>query len=108
MRGVEDARGPVGGGHTLCRFKEGTEGGDGEGVTLGECGEDAAKLGEDYGGGELEGVGVSIEAGDAAAGTVGGGGHRGSSDEGKWGMGVWREMEEMESRFIVEGWGRPR
>lgn len=79
--GVEDARGPVGrggAGHPLRGFEEGAEGADGEGVPLGECGEDAAELGVDDRGGELEGVGAGVKTGDATAGTVGAeGGHDG-------------------------------
>lgn len=79
---MEDAFGPVRGGQALRGFEEGPEGGDGEGVTLSEGREDAAELGDDNRRGELKGMGVGVETGDAAAGAVGGGGHGGG---GRWG-----------------------
>lgn len=77
---MEDACGPIGGGgagQALCGFKEGSEGGYGEGIALGQRGENAAKLIADDVGSELEGFGASFETGDTAASTVGGGGGSG-------------------------------
>lgn len=74
VRRVEDAGGPFGGaGHALRGLEEVAEGGHGEGVAFGERGVDAAQLGEDDGGGELDGVRAGVETGYASAAAVGGG-----------------------------------
>lgn len=86
---MEDACGPIGGGgagHALCGFKEGSEGGYGESIALGQGGEDAAKLISDDGGSELEAFGAGFETGNAAASTVGGGGGGGHGES------PWCEM----------------